>query len=172
MRFSPERSMRRERGGFAIARGETRVATHRRVGRGKRVPQGEMPPTIKNDPEAPRAAGTTRSLNRVWKAVGATADRCSCGRAPPSPLWAGRQGPSQCLRERARATWPSEGPFPWNASSRGLLVCLGQPASNTWHPQVTYQPQNCRLMKQTSQLPPQWAPRPLVLGSVSLGSPL
>lgn len=45
-------------------------------------------------------------------------------RGRPSPLWAGRQRPSQCPRERARATRPSEGPSPWNASSRVCVVCL------------------------------------------------
>lgn len=106
--------------------------------------------------------------------VGGPGDTCYTGGVRPSPLWGGKQRPSQCPQERATATWPSEGPSPWNASSSVFLVCLGQPTSNTLHPQVTYQPQNRQLMKQTSQLPSVWGLRPLVIGSVSLswGSPL
>lgn len=73
---------------------------------------------------------------------------------------------------QAAAAGTCQGRLATRAPSPGAgepVVCLGQPAANTWHPQVTYQPQNRPLMKQTSRLPPAWGPRPPVTGSVSLG---
>lgn len=172
-----EGGTRRERGAFPSPRGK----------RG-RLPTGgsaETPPTIKNDPEAPRAAGTARSRSRAQGAVGATADGAPAGgpgspgrrtaQAGPAIPAVGREAEAQPVSAGTCQGHPAiRGPFSVECLQQGVRGVSGQPASNTWHPQVTYRPQNRQLMKQTSQLPPVWGPRPPVIGSVSLGwgSPL